>query len=98
MTLRHFSEASYTLASQSLFPLAAVDCFDWTDVCARVNITRYPTIRIYWSGKEPADYRGMLSPQAIVETVNMYVPVLVARISHAVLTSVHHLFRLMYIV
>ena len=66
--LRHLSNASLELASQDLHPFAAVDCFDWTDVCGKVGVNSYPTVRVYRKGRETVTYRGMLSQQAMVDT------------------------------
>ena len=69
--LRSYVDASHALAKMSLNHLAAVDCFDWTDVCGQNNVTSYPTIRIYRQGKEPREYTGMLGAAPIVSLVKM---------------------------
>lgn len=64
--LRAYAEAAEQLAEQSLYPLATMDCYDWTDVCARENITVYPTTRVYSKGQRITDYRGLLGSQVVV--------------------------------
>ncbi len=69
--MRSYVEASYILEQESLRPLAAVDCYDWTDVCGKNNITSYPIIRIYRKGRDTLDYKGMLDASAIISTVKL---------------------------
>ena len=69
--LRSYSDASKILAEENLRPLAAVSCFDWTDVCSKNNITAYPTIRVYRKNKEYREYKGMLDANSIISTVKL---------------------------
>ena len=69
--LRSYSDASKILAEENLQPLAAVDCFDWTDVCSQNNITAYPTIRIYRKNQDYREYKGMLDANSIINTVKL---------------------------
>ena len=69
--LRSYVDASHTLALDSLHNLAAVDCFDWTDVCAKNNVTVYPTVRIYRKDKDVSEYKGLLGAAVIVSTVKL---------------------------
>lgn len=68
---RHFVEASYLLSNQSLTPLAAVNCFDWTDVCGKENITAYPTLMVYRRDAPRRLYRNMLSSEAMVNYIHL---------------------------
>ena len=56
--LRLFNEAAGQLKDQKLEML---DCYDWTDVCKKINVNSFPTIRSYKKGKH-LDYKG---PQSI---------------------------------
>ena len=82
--LYSYSEASKLLApptdpeapptdpeSRPSGPLAAIDCFDWTNVCGKHNISTYPTVRIYRRGQETVEYRGLLATHAVVATVKL---------------------------
>ena len=69
--LRSYVEASHVLAQESREPLAAIDCYDWTDICGKHNITTYPTIRVYRQGRETVNYGGMLDAGAIISTVKL---------------------------
>ena len=69
--LRLYVDASKELAEQSSFPFARVECFDWTDVCAKENITSYPTIRVFRKGMETVPYKGMLDKDAVLNMVKL---------------------------
>lgn len=71
IVLRIFAKAAELLAKENLFPLAAVECYDWTDVCAKVKISAYPTIRVYRASMEPVSYDGPLSVASIVAAVKL---------------------------
>ena len=70
--IRVYSEAAHALKQDGVNVLAAINCFDWTDVCAKNNITSYPLVRIYRKGQKPTDYKGLLDYSAIISTVKMY--------------------------
>ncbi|XP_060063062.1 thioredoxin domain-containing protein 16-like [Ylistrum balloti] len=69
--LRLYGDASRQLEFDRRNPLARVDCHDWTDVCARENVTIYPTLRIYRNGEKLRNYKGMLDTQNVVNTVKL---------------------------
>ncbi len=69
--LRAYADAAAVLAREDLQPFSAVDCFDWTDVCGKHNITAYPTVRIYRRNHSFRDYTGMLDTQSMVTTVKL---------------------------
>ena len=69
--LRVYSEASHILARGDEYPLASMDCFDWTDVCGKHQINMYPTVMVYRKGREPVTYTGMLGTNAIISAFKM---------------------------
>ena len=69
--MRSYIDASHVLAKESLYPLAGVDCFDWTDVCSRHNVSSYPTLLIYRKGKDPMKYQGGLGASPIITLVKL---------------------------
>lgn len=69
---RLFAKAAEVLAKDDQFPLAAVECFDWTDVCGKANVSVYPTIRIYRSNMEPVLYNGPLSVNSFVTAAKLH--------------------------
>lgn len=71
--MRSYVEASKVFATESLYPLAAVDCYDWTDVCGKNNVSIYPSVRIYRKERTPVDYKSILGAGAIVSTVKLWV-------------------------
>lgn len=72
IVLRIFAKAAELLAEENLFPLAAVECYDWTDVCAKVGISVYPTVRVYRADMEPVSYDGPLSVASVVAAVKLH--------------------------
>lgn len=69
--MHSYVEAAEEMAKQDVKSFAEVNCFDWTDVCGKVNITSYPTIRFYRKGKEPIEYKGFLGKEPIVRAVKL---------------------------
>lgn len=67
-----YAEVSRRLIAKGKAGLSAVNCFDWTDVCAQQNVLMYPTIRIYSDGAFRR-FTGMLSEPAIYTTALLYV-------------------------
>ncbi|CAH1790922.1 unnamed protein product, partial [Owenia fusiformis] len=66
-----FSEISSTLALENVTPLATVECWDWTDICGKENITFYPTLRIYRKGKQSIDYKGLLDGHSVLAAIRL---------------------------
>lgn len=70
--LRSYAEAAMSFDDGAVVnPLARVDCFDWTDVCGKQNITRYPTVQIYKKNKEPVEYKGLLDGEKVLNYLRM---------------------------
>jgi len=67
-----FDEAADELSSNGLVSMAAVNCFDWTDICQQVNVTVYPTLRVHFSkDKAPSEYSGVLSKKALIQAMKL---------------------------
>lgn len=69
--MRSYSDAAELLAKDGIETLAAVDCYDWTDVCGKQNITVYPTIRVFRKGQGFLDYDGPLETKAVIKAVKL---------------------------
>ena len=69
--LRAYGEAANTLHEEGIHPLTRVDCFDWTDVCAKYDVKSYPTIRVYRKGRDPWEYKAALDAQSVIDTVKL---------------------------
>ena len=74
--LRPYQEAGRELAAlkgddPSAHPLVRIDCYDWTDVCQKENITSYPVIHIYRDGGNRQQYRHALDKDVLVRTVRL---------------------------
>jgi hypothetical protein len=81
VTLSLFSEAAIDLEPGNM---AAINCYDWTDVCQRANISSYPTIRIYHSSDQPpAEYSGFLSKSAFVSTIKLWMQPTVLKVENS---------------
>ncbi|KAK7104825.1 thioredoxin domain-containing protein 16-like [Littorina saxatilis] len=55
----------------SAHPLMRMDCFDWTDICAKENITTYPMIYIYRDGGKRQQYRHAFDKDVLARTVSL---------------------------
>jgi len=71
--LATYSNLAKRLSAEGLHPLAAVNCYDWTDVCQLANVSTYPLIRVYRPDTDPLDYNGYLSNAALYATIKLYV-------------------------
>jgi len=73
ITLATYKDLARDLATEGLHPLAAINCFDWTDVCQIANVPAFPIIRIYRPNAEFLPYSGYLSKAALYAAVKLYV-------------------------
>ena len=69
--LYSYIQAALSLAEQNITSLRRVDCFDWTDVCSKHNITRYPTVQFFRKGHAPWEYNTTLDMKTLVNTVKL---------------------------
>ncbi|XP_052273044.1 thioredoxin domain-containing protein 16-like isoform X3 [Dreissena polymorpha] len=69
--LRMFGEATDRVGQQTALKFARVNCYDWTDVCARADITIYPTLRVYRKDQSSWDYHGPQDAQAMFATMKL---------------------------
>ncbi|XP_076442245.1 thioredoxin domain-containing protein 16-like [Babylonia areolata] len=73
--LQQYQQAGRELASvkggnsSSTHLLTRVNCYDWTDVCRKENVTTYPVIHLYQRGKWRQRYRDALDKDALVRSV-----------------------------
>ncbi|XP_067938657.1 thioredoxin domain-containing protein 16-like isoform X2 [Watersipora subatra] len=67
MVLRLYNEAAANLTKGTL---SILDCYDWTDVCKKMNIAEFPTIRMYKRGKH-VTYSGPLSVPGFIKMAQM---------------------------
>lgn len=71
--LRAYGEAARKFENETDRPFTYVNCYDWTDVCAKEKITQYPTLKIFHQGKYLKDYGGMLSIEDVITAYKLYV-------------------------
>ena len=69
--LRMFGEATDMMGEQTTLTFASVNCFDWTDVCQKEEITMYPTLRVYKNGVRAWDYKGPQDTHALFSTFKL---------------------------
>ncbi|XP_064600782.1 thioredoxin domain-containing protein 16-like [Liolophura sinensis] len=70
--LHAYAEAGASFKSPDESPLARVECFDWTDVCQKENITMYPTVHFYRKGQRQMVYNGHLGTDSILSAIKLY--------------------------
>lgn len=73
--LHYYEEAAKMLEKfqkdvEENHPLVRLNCYDWTDICLKENITTYPTVRIYRSGQSQ-EYLQELDKDVLVQTVRL---------------------------
>ena len=73
VVLATYSDLAKDLAVENLRPLAAIDCFSWTDACQLANVSAFPLIRIYRPDADFVPYLGYLSKAALYATIKLYV-------------------------
>jgi len=71
--LSAYNDLAEDLAAEGLYPLAAIDCYDWTNVCQLANVSTYPLIRVYQPTGDFLPYSGFLSKAALHAAVKLYV-------------------------
>jgi hypothetical protein len=70
--LRSYAEAAMSFDNGGVGnPLTRVDCYDWTDVCGKQNITKFPTVYIYKNDKDPVEYKGLLDGERVISYLRM---------------------------
>ncbi|KAF6025532.1 TXNDC16 [Bugula neritina] len=57
VALRLFDAAA---ARQAEVKYHSLDCYDWTDVCRKIGVSRFPTVRVYHEG-DYSEYAGPTS-------------------------------------
>jgi len=75
LALKVFAEADRLLSLDGIRSMATVNCYDWTDVCSAVNMSVYPTVRVYRKGQDVVSYHGLVSVSALVRTVKLWVSI-----------------------
>jgi len=71
--LSTYNDVAKDLANEGLRPLAAIDCFSWTDVCELADVSEFPLIRIYRPNADFVPYSGYLSKAALYAAIKLYV-------------------------
>jgi Thioredoxin len=67
-----FDDAASELANDEHISMAAINCYDWTEVCQKVNVSTYPTLLVYnGMSDQPVQYRGMLSKKAVIGAMKL---------------------------
>jgi len=73
VVLSAYNDVGRDLATEGLRPLAAINCYDWTDVCQLANVSTYPLLRVYRPHADYVTYSGFLSKAALYAAVKLYV-------------------------
>lgn len=51
--------------------LTRVNCADWSDLCAKQNVTEFPVVKMYKEGKNPVSYTGMLGTEDLLKFIQL---------------------------
>jgi len=81
-----YNDLARELAAEGLHPLAAIDCFSWTDACQLANVSEYPHIRVYRPNADFLPYHGYLSKAALHFAIKLYVYFYVFTMLHGMQT------------
>ncbi|XP_063189932.1 thioredoxin domain-containing protein 16 [Chroicocephalus ridibundus] len=67
--LRSYTEVADHLKGTQGVLLAQVNCWDWPGVCAKENVTQFPTIKIYEKGERWVMYDGMWGTEELTSFI-----------------------------
>jgi len=71
--LATYNDLAKDLAVEGLQPLAAIDCYSWTDACQLASVSAFPLIRVYRPNADFLPYSGYLSKAALYTSIKLYV-------------------------
>ncbi|XP_010120012.1 PREDICTED: thioredoxin domain-containing protein 16-like, partial [Chlamydotis macqueenii] len=58
----------FTVGTQGVL-LSRVNCWDWPGVCAKENVTQFPTMKIYEKGERSVMYNGMWGTEELTSFI-----------------------------
>ncbi|NXN61403.1 TXD16 protein, partial [Rynchops niger] len=67
--LRSYTEVADHLKGTQGVLLAQVNCWDWPRVCAKENVTQFPTVKIYEKGERCVMYDGMWGTEELTSFI-----------------------------
>ncbi|GAB1298757.1 Thioredoxin domain-containing protein 16 [Apodemus speciosus] len=56
---------------RSTILLTRINCADWSDVCAKQNVTAFPVVKLYKKGESPVSYAGMLGTKDLLKFIQL---------------------------
>lgn len=69
--LQSYIDVAIKLKGTSTFLLTRIDCADWSEVCAKQNVTAFPVVKLYKEGESPVSYAGMLGTKDLLKFIQI---------------------------
>jgi len=69
--LAAYNDLSKDLFVEGLQPLAAIDCYSWTDACQLADVSQFPHIRVYRPDEDFVPYTGYMSKAALYSAIKL---------------------------
>uniref|UniRef100_G1L5C7 Thioredoxin domain containing 16 n=2 Tax=Ailuropoda melanoleuca TaxID=9646 RepID=G1L5C7_AILME len=69
--LQSYIDLAIKLKGTSTMLLTRVNCADWSDLCAKQNVTEFPVVKMYKEGKNPVSYTGMLGTEDLLKFIQL---------------------------
>ncbi|XP_040591674.1 thioredoxin domain-containing protein 16 isoform X1 [Mesocricetus auratus] len=69
--LQSYIDVAIKLKGTSTILLTRINCADWSDVCAKQNVTAFPAVKLYKEGESPVSYEGMLGTKDLLKFVQL---------------------------
>ncbi|XP_052047691.1 thioredoxin domain-containing protein 16 isoform X2 [Apodemus sylvaticus] len=69
--LQSYIDVAIKLKGRSTILLTRINCADWSDVCAKQNVTAFPVVKLYKKGESPVSYAGMLGTKDLLKFIQL---------------------------
>lgn len=69
--LQSYIDVAVKLKGRSTILLTRINCADWSDVCAKQNVTAFPVVKLYKKGESPVSYAGMLGTKDLLKFIQL---------------------------
>ncbi|XP_074069447.1 thioredoxin domain-containing protein 16 isoform X2 [Macrotis lagotis] len=67
--LQSYVDVAIKLKGVSNILFTRINCGDWSNVCAKQNVTEYPIIKIFKAGEKPVIYADMLETEYLLKFI-----------------------------
>ncbi|XP_029324917.1 thioredoxin domain-containing protein 16 isoform X2 [Mus caroli] len=69
--LQSYIDVAVKLKGRSTILLTRINCADWSNVCAKQNVTAFPVVKLYKEGESPVSYAGMLATKDLLKFIQL---------------------------